>query len=307
MKSLWKPLWPVIASLVRALALVAAITFIVFLLIRAVPGDVVDVMASQGDLTSEQQAAMRADLGLDGSLVHQFMRWLGHAADGDLGQSSRFGKPVTSMVAQAIPATLTSAAAAFVVGLGMALLLALGALMAPRSPLPALVEAINLWSIAVPTFVAGMAAILVFSIWLGWLPVIGNMVAPVMILGLDIAGQLAKPLLEELREARLAPHVRAARARGIHPALIALKHILPKTVPVLLALSSICLASLIGGTMTMEALFGLPGLGSLVLNAVGGRDYPVLQAVIVVLALGVVMINAVADLARRLTDPRMRV
>jgi peptide/nickel transport system permease protein len=249
---------------------------------------------------------MRADLGLDGTVGQQFLNWLRHAAAGDLGQSVRFARPVIGMVENAIPSTIAFALAAFSVGLGLALVLALGALMAPRSPLPSLVEAINLWSIAVPTFVAGMAAILIFSIWLGWLPVIGNMVAPVVILGLDIAGQLAKPLLEELREARLAPHVRAARARGIHPVLVAMRHVLPKTVPVLLALSSISLASLIGGTMTMEALFGLPGLGSLVLNAVQGRDYPVLQAVVMVLALGVVLINAAADLARRMTDPRTR-
>ncbi|ONG52342.1 peptide ABC transporter permease [Pseudoroseomonas deserti] len=286
--------------------MVAAISFVTFLLIRAVPGDAVDVMASQGDLTTAQQAAMRAELGLDGSVVSQFSRWVGQAAQGDLGRSARFGKPVVGMVAQSIPATLGFAGAAFALGLVLALLLAIGALLAPRSPLPALVEAINLWSIAVPSFVAGMAAILVFSLWLGWLPVIGNMVAPIVILGLDIAGQLAKPLLEELREARLAPHVRAARARGIAPLAVALRHVLPKAVPVLLALSSICLASLIGGTMTMEALFGLPGLGSLVLNAVHGRDYPVLQAVIIVLALGVVLINLAAELARRLADPRMR-
>lgn len=301
-----KALLPLVISLLRAAALVAAITLIVFLLIRAVPGDVVDVLSSQGDLTPAQQAAMRADLGLDGTVAQQFLHWLRHAAAGDLGQSVRFGRPVIGMVENAIPTTIAFAAAAFSVGLGLALVLALGALMAPRSPLPSLVEAINLWSIAVPTFVAGVAAILIFSIWLGWLPVIGNMVAPVVILSLDIAGQLAKPLLEELREARLAPHVRAARARGIHPVLVAVRHVLPKAVPVLLALSSISLASLIGGTMTMEALFGLPGLGSLVLNAVQGRDYPVLQAVVMVLALGVVMINAAADLARRMTDPRTR-
>jgi peptide/nickel transport system permease protein len=301
-----KPLLPVAAGLLRGLALVAAITFIVFLLIRAVPGDAVDVLAAQGDVSTSQQAALRAELGLDRSVGGQFLHWIGQAAAGDLGQSARFGRPVSAMVAQAIPATIAFAAAAFALGLALALLLALGALMAPGSPLPAMVEAINLWSIAVPTFVAGMAAILVFSIWLGLLPVIGNLVAPVAILALDIAGQLAKPLLEELREARLAPHVRAARARGIGPAAVALRHILPKTVPVLLALSSISLASLIGGTMTMEALFGLPGLGSLVLNAVNGRDYPVLQAVIVVLAIGVVLVNTLADLARRLADPRLR-
>ena len=301
-----RALLPLAIGLLRGLALVAAITVIVFLLIRAVPGDVVDVLAAQGDLTEAQKLALRADLGLDGSVARQFLRWTGAALQGDLGQSVRFGRPVAGMVQQAIPATLAFAAASFGLGLALALLLALSALLAPRSPLPALVEAINLWSIAVPTFVAGMAAILLFSLWLGWLPVIGNMLAPVVILGLDIAGQLAKPLLEELREARLAPHVRAARARGLHPLPVALRHVLPRALPVLLALSSISMASLIGGAMTMEVLFGLPGLGSLVLNAVQGRDYPVLQAVILVLALGVVLINAAADLVRRLTDPRMR-
>ncbi|CAH2602923.1 ABC transporter permease [Rhodovastum atsumiense] len=298
--------WPVLAGLLRALALISAIVVIVFLLIRAVPGDAVDVLAAQGDLTARQQAALRTELGLDATLAGQLRRWVAHAATGDLGQSLRFGRPVAAMVTQALPTTLGFAAAAFAFGFALALLLAVGALLAPRSPLPALVEAVNLWSIAVPTFVAGIVAILVFSIWLGWLPVIGNLPVPIVVLGLDIAGQLAKPLLEELREARLAPHVRAAHARGLHPLRIVLRHVLPAALPVLLALASVSLASLIGGTLTMEALFGLPGLGSLVLNAVNGRDYPVLQAVIIVLALGVVLVNAVADLARRLIDPRVR-
>ncbi|MBW6398061.1 ABC transporter permease [Roseomonas sp. HJA6] len=292
-------------ALLRAVGLVAAIAIVVFLLLRTVPGDVVDVMAAQGDLNAAQQAALRAELGLDGGLLHQFGHWAAALSSGQLGQSLRFGRPVAEMVATALPVTLGFAAMAFALGLVLAMALAIGAVLLPRSMLPGLVEAINLWSIAMPTFVAGMGAILVFSLWLGWLPVIGNLPVPVVILGLDIAGQLAKPLLEELREAMAAPHVRTARAKGLHPVRIALAHVLPAALPVLLALSSVTLAGLIGGTMTMEALFGLPGLGSLVLNAVHGRDLPVVQAVVLVLAVGVVAINAGADALRRLADPRL--
>jgi len=292
-------------ALLRAAGLVAAIAIVVFLLLRTVPGDVVDVMAAQGDLNAAQQAALRAELGLDGGLLHQFGHWAAALSSGQLGQSLRFGRPVAEMVATALPVTLGFAAMAFALGLVLAMALAIGAVLLPRSVLPGLVEAINLWSIAMPTFVAGMGAILVFSLWLGWLPVIGNLPVPVVILGLDIAGQLAKPLLEELREAMAAPHVRTARAKGLHPVRIALAHVLPAALPVLLALSSVALAGLIGGTMTMEALFGLPGLGSLVLNAVHGRDLPVVQAVVLVLAVGVVAINAGADVLRRLADSRL--
>ena len=292
-------------ALLRAVGLVAAIAIVVFLLLRTVPGDVVDVMAAQGDLNAAQQAALRAELGLDGGLLRQFGHWAGALSAGEFGQSLRFGRPVAEMVATALPVTLGFAAMAFALGLVLAMALAIGAVLLPRSVLPGLVEAINLWSIAMPTFVAGMGAILVFSLWLGWLPVIGNLPVPVVILGLDIAGQLAKPLLEELREAMAAPHVRTARAKGLHPVRIALAQVLPAALPVLLALSSVTLAGLIGGTMTMEALFGLPGLGSLVLNAVHGRDLPVVQAVVLVLAVGVVAINAGADALRRLADPRL--
>lgn len=294
------------AALLRAAGLVAAIAVVVFLLLGAVPGDVVDVMAVQGDLTPAQQAALRAEMGLDASLPRQFAHWAGALAAGDLGRSLRFGRPVAAMVETALPVTLSFAAMAFALGLALALALAVGAAMLPRSVLPGFVEAINLWSIAMPTFVAGLGAILFFSIWLGWLPVIGNVPVPVVILGLDITGQLAKPLLEELREAMAAPHVRTARAKGLHPLRIAALHVLPAALPVLLALSSVALAGLIGGTMTMEALFGLPGLGSLALNAVHGRDLPVVQAVVLVLAVGVVAINAAADTLRRLADPRVK-
>jgi peptide/nickel transport system permease protein len=295
-----------LAPPLRALALVAAISLIAFLCIRAVPGDVVDVLAIQGDLSPAQQAELRAEMGLAAPLHAQFGTWVFGALQGEFGTSLRFGQPVGELFWQALPATLQLGLTAFALGLALALSLALGALVAPRSPLPALVQAVNIWSIAVPTFCVGIAGLLVFSIGLGWLPAVGHYALPSAILGLDIAGQLVKPLYDELREAMAAPHLRAARAKGLHPLRIGLFHLLPSAMPVLLALSSVVLAGALGGTLTLEVLFGLPGVGSLALHAIHGRDWPLLQAATVFLAAAVVLVNAAAELLHRLLDPRPR-
>ncbi|MFN7332838.1 MAG: ABC transporter permease, partial [bacterium] len=184
--------------------------------------------------------------------------------------------------------------------------MAAAAALWPGSAFPSLVEILNLWSIALPTFCVGLAAILVFSVWLGWLPVIGQWLSPVLILAVDIAGQVAKPLHEDLKEAATASHIRTARAKGLSPARIVLRHLLPNALTTVVALGGLILAGLIGGALTMEVLFGLPGLGTLAYQAISGRDYPVIQAVVLVFAAGVVMVNWATDAIQRSLDPRLR-
>lgn len=291
---------------VRQLALVAAIVIAVFLLVRVIPGDVVDVLALQGDLDEIQQEDMRRALGLDAGWPVQLWLWLKAASQGDLGVSLRFGQPVAQMVMVAIPQTLWFALTSLGCGLALGLSLAIAAVIWPRSLAASLVELVNLWSIAVPTFCVGLAAILIFAIWLRWMPVLGAALAPVVILAIDNAGQLVKPLHEDLREASSSTHVRTAVAKGLPRWRIVVFHMLPGALSVAIAMSGIILAGMIGGTLTMEALFGLPGIGRLALDSVRGRDYPLIQAVILVIALGIVAANLLADLAQRLLDPRLR-
>lgn len=291
--------------LAKMLLQATAIVVLVFLLVRVVPGDTVDVLATQGDLTEAQQQVMRHELGLDRSLGAQFLAWSGAALGGDFGESIRFRRPVAGMLATALPTTLKFAAMSFAVGLAIAFGLAVTAATSTGRRAAALVDAVNIWSIAFPTFCVGVLGILVFSVWLGWLPVLGSMVLPVLIIGLDSAGQIVKPLYEELREATAAAHVRTARAKGLHPLRVVLVHLLPTALPVALTLSGLVLAGLLAGTLTMEVLFGLPGIGSLLLNAIHGRDYPVVQATIVVIAVALVVINALADILHRFIDPRV--
>jgi peptide/nickel transport system permease protein len=297
---------PAIVFVLRQAAIVAAIVVGVFLLVRVVPGDVVDVLALQGDLDDAAQDDMRRALGLDASWPAQLWHWIASALRGDLGVSLRFGQPVSAMVLAAIPQTLWFALTSLGCGLALGLSLAIAAAIWPRSLAAALVEAVNLWSIAVPTFCVGLAAILVFAVWLRWMPVLGAAIAPVAILAIDNAGQLVKPLHEDLREASASAHVRTALAKGLPRWRIVVFHMLPGALSVAIAMSGIILAGMIGGTLTMEALFGLPGIGRLALDSVRGRDYPLVQAVIVVIALGVVAANLLADLAQRLLDPRLR-
>lgn len=292
------------ARLAGTLAQALGIVVLVFFLVRIVPGDPVDVMALQGDLTAAQEAEMRRDLSLDQPILAQFAQWASRALQGDFGESLRFGRPVYEMLLAALPTTLVFAAWSFLVGIAIAFGLAVSAAMTESRALAALVNAVNIWSIALPTFCIGVVGILIFSIWLGWLPVLGSLVLPVIIIGVDNAGQIVKPLLEELREASTSAHVRTARAKGLGPLRIAFLHLLPTAVPVGLALSGLVLAGLVAGTLTMEILFGLPGIGSLTLNAIHGRDYPVIQAAIVIIALALVLVNALADMLHRLIDPR---
>jgi peptide/nickel transport system permease protein len=290
----------------RQAMLLAGIAIAVFLLIRIVPGDVVDSMALEGSLDDEAIAALRAELGLDAGTLTQFRIWVSRALVGDFGNSLRFDRPASELILAALPTTLGLAALALAAGLALGIVMAAAAALWPGSALPSLVEILNLWSIALPTFCVGLAAILVFSVWLGWLPVIGQWLSPVLILAVDIAGQVAKPLHEDLKEAATASHIRTARAKGLSPARIVLRHLLPNALTTVVALGGLILAGLIGGALTMEVLFGLPGLGTLAYQAISGRDYPVIQAVVLVFAVGVVMVNWATDAIQRSLDPRLR-
>jgi peptide/nickel transport system permease protein len=296
---------PALAAVLRGIALVAALAVITFFLIRVMPGDVVDVLAAEGDFDAGAAAELRAELGLDRDPLTQFGIWLVRAAGGDLGLSLRFERPVTEMIGFALPGTLELAGRALAIGLLLGFGLALGGVLRPKLFGP-LVQAINVWSIALPTFCVGLLFILVFAIWLRWVPVLRNTWLASLVLALDIAGQVAKPLAEELRELVSAAYVRTARAKGLSPLRIAARHMLPAALPVVVALAGLILAGLIGGTLTMEVLFGLPGLGTLAMQAIAGRDYPLLQAVVLLFGVGVVLVNTLTDATQALIDPRQR-
>jgi len=296
---------PVFADVLRSLAIAAGIVVFSFFLIRMIPGDIVDVLGITGTLTYGQQDAMRESLGLDQAWSSQFTAWLAMVAGGDFGVSLRYGTPILDLLKVALMPTLVLGASAMAIGLTLGIGLPVLASIYPRSIFVGLVEFVTLWSIVVPTFSIGVLSVIVFAVWLGWIPAIGNMLVPSIILGMDTAGTLAKMLHEDMVDTDRAAFVRTARAKGLSRWRIVLFHVLPNAMTVVLGLFGILLAGALTGAITMEVVFGLPGLGTLTLQAIQGRDYPVVQAVVIWLGLTVVIANLLSDLLQRAFDPRI--
>lgn len=290
----------------RMLLSIAVIAFVVFCLVRAVPGDITDLYAASGDLSASEQVKARQALGLDASVLEQFKVWSAQALRGDLGNSLRYHTPVSTMLIDALPDTLRLTGGALLMGLVLGGGIALMACAYPSTQWRRTVELLNVWSIAMPTFCLGVLAVLLFSIRLQWLPIRGQLLMPVLILGLDVAGQIVKPLYEELMDITRRGFVRTARSKGLSGWQIVWRHMLPNAAAVVISLIGIIFGNLIGGTLTMEVVFGLNGVGGLTFTAIQGRDYPLVQAGITWLATAVVIVNLLARIVSTWIDPRLR-
>ena len=293
-------------DLLRAIAVVVGVVVFTFFLIRMIPGDVVDVRGIEGALTYSQQSAMREELGLNKPWLTQFGEWSMMILSGDLGQSARFARPIADLLGAVLPSTLLLGATALIIGVVVGITVSVLAVLFPRSIFVRIVDLITIWSIAVPTFSIGIVSLIVFAVWLDWIPAIGNFLVPAIILGMDAAGSITKALYEDMREAETAEFVRAAQARGLSRTAIVLRHILPNAFTVTIAIIGLMLAGVFTGAITMEVVFGLPGLGTLTLQAIRGRDYAVVQAIIIWLGVTVIFANFVADVIRKFINPRLR-
>lgn len=290
----------------RSLAIAIGFVVFSFFLIRVIPGDIVDVLGLEGSLTYGQQAVLREELGLNRGWWTQFVDWSGMILGGDFGRSLRFNIPIADLLLSALPTTLQLGATALLIGLVVGVALPVIACIWPNRLTVGAVEFITIWSITIPTFSIGIVCVIVFAVWLDWIPALGNFTVPALILGADIAGTVAKMLYEDMRDTDRADFVRTARSKGLGRARIVLLHILPNAITVVIAISGLLLAGALTGAITMEVVFGLPGLGTLTLQAIQGRDYPVVQAVVIWLGFAVVLANLVSDTAQRLIDPRLR-
>jgi ABC-type dipeptide/oligopeptide/nickel transport system permease component len=300
-----------LASRLGAAALVVlGVCTLVFLLIHLVPGDPVEAMLGEGARPADR-AALTAALGLDRPLGEQYLSYLGRLARLDLGRSFVSQRPVTDLLAERLPATLTLAA----VALGLALLIAvpLGVLAACRRgrALDGAAMAFSLLGSAIPNFCLGPLLILVFSLWLGWTPVSGregaaSLVLPALTLGTSLAAILARMVRSSVLEVLGDDYIRTARAKGLSPAAVLWGHALRNAWLPVLTLVGLQLGGLLGGAVITETVFAWPGLGSLLVEAIAGRDYPLVQGCILVVSLAYVLVNTGTDLIYAWVDPRIR-
>ena len=291
-----------------AATMLAVLTF-VFLLVR-LTGDPVRLLlpdqATQADVD-----AMRAALGLDRPLVIQFVDFLRAALSGDLGQSIRQGRPAVDMVLERLPATLELAVLAFATGFVAAVLLAVLAEITRSARLRSLLLWLATIRQAIPPYLFGILLILVLSVNLALLPAIGrggwqSYIIPVVTMATFEIALYLRLIGASFDATRRLDWVRTARAKGVSRQRIVFRHMLPNALLPVITVAGINFGVLVGGTVVLETVFNWPGLGRLIVQAVTQRDYPVVQAGVIVIAGFFILINLVVDLLYVLLDPRVR-
>jgi len=294
-------------------------TLVVFLGIRALPGDPALALAGE-DRTPEALRAIRQEYGLDQSLPVQFWSFIGQLVHGQLGTSIRTGVPVSSMMRTALPVTLElsliAIVIAIIVGVGA------GVVAAAQRGRPAewLANGVALIGLSIPHFWLGLIAILYLSVATGLFPAsgfvplledpIGNLhhlVLPAVILGTGLAAVIMRQTRSSMLDSLATDYVRTARAKGLRPGAIIGRHALRNSLIVVVTIVGLQLGALISGAVVTEQIFGLPGFGKMTIDAVFQRDYPVIQAVVLVTATAYIVINFLVDMLYSFIDPRIRV
>jgi peptide/nickel transport system permease protein len=295
--------------LIGSLTLLGVAT-VIFGLIHLLPGDPAQTMLARSGASPEAVAALRAEIGLDRPLIVQYARWLAALAHGDLGQSLFYNRPVAQLIGEQIPSTLELAFAAFVIALAIGIPLGVIAAMRPGGWLDRLAMTTAVAGAAVPVFWSGLLLIWLFSVRLGWLPPAGAgslraLVMPALVLGFATAGPIARLTRAALLEVLGQPYLMVARAKGLTERGVLLRHASRNALIPLLTIAAVQLGFLLAGTVVTETLFGRPGLGRLLVDAILWRDLPVIQGVALVIAGIYVLANMAVDLAAGWINPQV--
>ena len=296
--------------LLFALPALWLILTMVFLLAHIVPGDPVAQMLGEG-ARAEDLTQLRHALGLDLPLAVQYGRYLAGVLHGNLGESFRFQQPVLKVVAEHYPATLELAVVALLI---CALIgIPAGVLAAHKrgERTDHAVGVLTLFGLSVPNFALGPVLILLFSVVLGWLPVSGrggvaHLILPAFTLGAALAAILTRMVRTSVIEELSADYVRTARAKGVSESGVLFRHALRNALIPILTILGLQFGTLLAGTIVTESIFSWPGIGRLAVQAIGARDYPLLQGCILLIAVSYVFVNLVTDLVYALVDPRVR-
>jgi peptide/nickel transport system permease protein len=279
--------------------------------LQLTPGDPAQALLAASGATPEQVAERRAQLGLDDPLPRQYARYLWNLARGDLGQSWLHGRPVGQMIWEQLPATVELAVAATMVGIVLGLALGILAALRRSTWLDTVTTAVSVVGLSTPTYWSGLVAILLFSLYLRWLPATGegdlrHLILPALVLGFALSGSIARLVRARVVEVMEEPYVLAARARGLPSWRVLLVHVLRPALPSALTVVALQLGFLLGGAVVTESVFARRGLGKLAVEAILWRDLPVVQGVVVVGALAYVLVNLTADLMQTWLIPRLQ-
>lgn len=294
-----------------ALLVIFGVTGIVFLLIHLIPGDPVEIMLGESASVADREV-LRAALGLDQPVLTQFYNYLEGLLQLDLGTSIHFRRPVSELLLERLPATGLLAAATLAVSMALAFPLGVIAAVRRNTAWDTGAMGFSMLGVSIPNFWLGPILILVFSLWLGWFPVSGrdgfvSVVLPAVTLGTGLAAVLSRMVRSSMLEVLGEDYMRTARAKGLAPHRVILRHGLRNALLPVITLLGLQLGALLAGAVITETVFSWPGVGLLTIESIQTRDYPVLQACVLLISTTYVLVNLLTDIVYAWIDPRIRV
>ncbi|GMV84963.1 MAG: peptide ABC transporter permease [Dehalococcoidia bacterium] len=299
---------------------ILGLTIVVFVFLRAIPGDTAVLILGPDSAASEEDVqALREELGLNDPLPVQYLRWLGDIARADLGKSLFTGRTVTDEVSNRIETTLELAALSLIMSLLVGVTTGTASALWRGTVQEQVIRFVSLLGLAIPNFWLGTMVVVYSARWFGWIPPVqhtsffsdpsGNLqqfVIPAAVVGLGLAASLARlsrsAVLEVLRE----DYIRTARAKGLRSSAVLFRHTLRGSLIPILSLFAVQVGAVVAGTVVIENVFNLPGMGRLLLDSIGRKDYPVVQGIVLLYGSFIVMVNIVTDITYGVIDPRIR-
>jgi peptide/nickel transport system permease protein len=308
-----------VPRLVESAITFVLVTIVVFIGVRALPGDPARALAGE-ESDPQTVAAIRHSFGLDRPLPMQYLRYVGNALHGDLGRSSRTGIPVASSIRHALPVTLQLAVFAILIATLIGVGAGVVAAVRRHGPAEWAANGVALLGLSVPSFWLGLMGVLLFAIAYPILPASGfvsvfadpvqsfrHLLMPALVLGSGLAAVIMRQTRSAMIEALGTDYVRTARAKGLGGVQVVVGHALRNSLIVVTTIVGLQLGGLISGAVVTEQIFVLPGFGKLIIDAVFTRDYPMIQGVVLVTATAYIGINLLVDLLYSVIDPRVRV
>lgn len=308
----------VASRIAQAIPVMFFVAVLTFMLMHLLPGDPATIIA--GDMAD--QAAIdqiRRDLGLDKPLLTQLWLWIYNLMQGDFGQSLMLNQPVSTAMLQRMPVTLSLALVAFIITIPVGILLGVVAAVWRDTWVDSVVMLIALLGVSIPNFWLAILSVILFSVTLGWLPSAGyvplstsftgwltSLIQPAVVLALFQIGYLARMTRSAMLDVLDQDYIRTARAKGVSITVTILKHAFRNTLMQVVTVSGYIFSLLIGGSVVIEQIFALPGIGRLLVQAIMARDYPVVQGSLLLLGFAFVFVNIMIDLIYAWVDPRVR-
>lgn len=294
------------------------VTIIVFLMLQIVPGDPVNAILP-AEATEEDRLRVEQELGLDRPLAVQYFTWLGRAVEGDFGRSIIRQLEVNSLLVEAVQNTFLLAMGAAAFSFSLSLLIGVYSAYHPKSWVASLGNIIGLTGVSIPNFWAALLLIGVFSVVLGWLPSTGmasvlgggpgdifmHLILPAIATGLTTLGVMTRMIRSTVIDLLQKDFVITLRAKGASSWVILL-HVLKNCTPTILTVAGLQFGYLLGGSVLVETVFSWPGVGQLIYQAISQRDFPIIQAGVLVISVVFVLLNLIVDLLHAIIDPRVR-